>query len=90
MLYILYIIIIVFVVVVVMFQNRQVIVTSLTTLGALPKVPIVGVRARSGGRWVRDEMEVIAISLLKIYVRGCHVKSRWGTSVDAHEGRYFV
>ena len=54
MLYILHIIIIVFVVVVVMFQNHQVIVTS---LGYPPKVPVVGVPATSGGRWVREEME---------------------------------
>ena len=33
---------------------------------------------------------MIAISLLKIYVRGWDVKSRWDTSVDAHEDRYFV
>ena len=26
-------------------------------MGAPPKVPIVGVPATSGGRWVRDEME---------------------------------
>ena len=29
---------------------------------------------------------MIAILLLKMYVRGWHVKSRWDTSVDAHEG----
>ena len=33
---------------------------------------------------------MIAISLLKMYVRGWHVKSRWGTSVDALEGMHFV
>ena len=33
---------------------------------------------------------MLAISLLKMYVGGWHIKSRWGTSVDAHEGRYFV
>ena len=38
-----------------------------------------------GMRW-----KVIVISLLKMYVRGWHVKSRWDTSVDAHEGKYFV
>ena len=57
---------------------------------APPKVPIVGVPATSGGRRVPEEMGMIAILLLKIYVRGWLVKSRWGTSVDAHEGRYFV
>ena len=62
MLYILYIIIIVFVVVVVLFQNCQVIVSIgdwaiVSTLGASPKVLIIGVLATSGGRWVRDEME---------------------------------
>ena len=30
------------------------------------------------------------ISLLKMYVKGWRAKSRWGTSVDAHEDRYFV
>ena len=25
---------------------------------------------------------MIAVSLLKMYVRGCHVRFRWGTSVD--------
>ena len=38
-----------------------------------------------GMRW-----RVIAILLLKMYVRGWYVKSRWDTSVNAHEGRYFV
>ena len=60
MLYILYIIIIAFVVVVAMFQNHQVIVTSLGYCWYSeipPKVPIVGVPATSGGRWVREEME---------------------------------
>ena len=27
------------------------------TLGALPKIPIAGVPATSGGRWVRVEMQ---------------------------------
>ena len=30
------------------------------------------------------------ISLLKMYLKGWRAKSRWGTSVDAHEDRYFV
>ena len=38
-----------------------------------------------GMRW-----RVIVISLLKMYVKGWRAKSRWGTSVDAHEDRYFV
>ena len=38
-----------------------------------------------GRKW-----RVIAISLLKMYVRRWHIKSRWGTSVDAHEGSYFI
>ena len=60
MLHILYIIIIAFVVVVVMFQNCQMIVTSLgycLCIGATPKVPIIGVPAMSGGRWVWNEMK---------------------------------
>ena len=57
---------------------------------APPIVPTVGVPATSGGRWVRRRSKVIAISLIKMYVRGWHVKSRWGTIVDAHDGRYFV
>ena len=57
-----------------------------------PRVPIVGVPATSGGRCVLEEAEwrVIAVLLLKMYVRmAC--ESRWrGADVDAHEGRYFV
>ena len=33
---------------------------------------------------------MIAISILKMYVTEWHIKSRRGSSVDAHEGRYFV
>ena len=33
---------------------------------------------------------MIAISLLKMHVRGWHVKSTCGTSANAHEDRYFV
>ena len=95
MLYILYIIIIVFVVVVVMLQNRQVIVTSLGPFLVQwglhpPKSQLLEFLQRleedgCGKRW-----RVIAILLSKMCVRRWHVKSGWGTSVDAHEGRYFV
>ena len=69
---ILHITITVFVVVVVMFQNRQLIVTSLGYCwysGAPSKVPIVGVLATSGGRWVWEKME--CDSDIVIYLLAC-------------------
>ena len=60
-------------------------------MGAPPKVPIVGVPATSGGRWVREEMEGDSdIFIEDVCMRGWYVKSRCGTSVDAHGGSYFV
>ena len=38
-------------------------------VGAPPRVPMVGVPATPGGRWVRGGWRVIAVSLLKMYVR---------------------